>query len=169
MVKRRTILLAVGILIAAAVFLLVRMRTDRDEREIRGNLAELVKLSRLEKREDALKAGLRSRGIAGHFTDDAVVSVPSYQLSIHGRQEIQAMVFQLRTQADRFSLQLGGVEIDLAGDRARAGLSCSAHARVGRGRESEDARGDLEMEWARTEEGWQIKRVETVETIRRPL
>jgi hypothetical protein len=165
--KRKTIPVVI-VVVVLSVFFLLRGCGGSEERAIRRALDELVGRVALSECEDMVRAGLRSRRIGDSFVDDAQISAKTYGISLRGRQDVVTASLRVRTQLDRFTLEISGIEVSVRDDAQEAEVYCAVRVDVA-GMGEEDRRyQEVEMSWSKTEEGWKIARLETVEIVRRP-
>jgi ketosteroid isomerase-like protein len=154
--------------IAASLFILFAflfmqrvLRTD--EALIRNNLKHLASL--LSKPEgEAVAASLIKAGRAAeYFTEDCkVIKVNGY--SAGGRPELFAAIQKARQNAQRISVRLYDIEIDLTdGNSAEANLSAAASAD---GLFGEITARELKLILIKRDGEWKIKSAETIEVLR---
>jgi hypothetical protein len=150
-------------------FSLFGSKMDKEERAIRDALDKLVKLAQVDGKENMISAGARAHAIADLFVSDATVKARSYDVSIGDRNEIKYMTVYLRTHADRFEVDLGDVEVELSDDKTAAAAYADAHLQLHLDGERENAFKEVEFTWRKTEEGWKITQVQTLDVVERPL
>jgi len=169
MVKRLLIVVTIAVALLGIGFLLFGSKMDKEERAIRNALDKLVELAQVDGRENMISAGSRAHAIADFFVSDASIKAQSYGVSIGDRNEIKYMTVYLRTHADRFEVDLGDVEVQLSDDKTAAASYADAHLQLRMDGERENAFKEVEFTWRKTEEGWRITQVQTLDLVERPL
>lgn len=168
MTRRSVVIWALILALALAGGLYWQCRVNTDSRQIRKALRSLVDRAQLEAREDALKAGVRSRAIGNAFTEDVAVTTPVFQQHIADRPSLVALVFRARTNLDSIRLTVHDVEVEVADDRVNATMILSFNVKVAGMGGSDEMWRDVEMGWRKDEGDWRIATAEIIETIRRP-
>ena len=168
MTRRSIVIAALVILLAVAGIIYWQFRPNTDARQIRKALRELVERAQLDAKEDALKAGVRSRSIGNAFTEDVAIMTPVFRQHVSDRPSLVALVFRARTNVDSISVTVHDVEIEIADDRLNATMILSFNAKVVGMGSSDEMWRDVELVWRKDDGEWQIAEAETIETIQRP-
>ena len=168
MTRRSTTALAIAVALVVGGGIVWQVRGNTDSRQIRKALRDLLERAQLESREDALKAGIRSRSIGNAFTEDVAISTPMFRHHISDRPSLVALVFRARTHLDSLRLSVHDVEVDVADNRLDAAMILSFNANIAGMGSSDEMWRDVELAWRKDEGEWRIAEAEAIETIQRP-
>ncbi len=162
---------AVGITAVAVLILLggfVFLSRERDELQIRRNLSLLREL--LEKSSDESPvAGLgRAKRVGMFFVDDCRIGIGHPVPDIHGRNELVAIVQQMRKSVCEAHIRFVDISISVSGDGTGAFVSMTAVAAARGAGEfgSETEACEVEMAWAKIGRSWRIKEVRKIKALR---
>jgi hypothetical protein len=143
------------------------LRTGGEEERIRERLHQGIAAATWSERENPIAAGLKVQKLADYVLTNVAIRVPSMPFSISSRRSLVQMAAQARTQADGLALNVEGVTIDIADDKASAIMEASVQAVVDRFGERTAEWMDLRFHWRKEDGEWRIERIEKVEAIRR--
>ncbi|PXA05075.1 hypothetical protein DDZ13_03675 [Coraliomargarita sinensis] len=160
----KKIIIAVLVLITAGVF--VRGCFTGPEGQIRKQLGELEELVSYEEGEGDFSALGKVKSLGGLFTEDVDIRLQGFAgaRTVKGRKQVQQAAMAARSQAKSLQASLHDITVQVADDQLSATAEATGRARVSG--ESSSVVQDFRFTFEKTEEGWLIAKVATVEALR---
>lgn len=159
------IIIAVSVALIAAFFL--RACFSGAEGQIRKQLTELEELVTFEAGEGDLSSITKVKRLGGLFTKDVTVELKGLNMRVrrvNGREQIQQAALAARKQLSGLEASLHDVTVELAEDMESAIVEATGRAKVaGEGRSEVQ---DFLFTFTKTDEGWLIAEVKTVQALR---
>ncbi len=163
----RLIILLVAVLGAAGYFGYRYLWLADDERILHGKVDKLVELAEKEGEETLFSSIGTAREIAGHFTEEFVVSMGRpFPEGRQDRDEFAAVIHQARSSAGDLRFRVSDRDLVVAEDGGSAVMELTGHG-IARfhehGRRDESRR--FRVEWIKEEGDWLISRVELIDIL----
>ncbi|HKK17985.1 MAG TPA: nuclear transport factor 2 family protein [Opitutales bacterium] len=160
----KKIIIAVLGLIVAGFFL--RACFAGAEGQIRKQLTTLEELVSYEAGEGDLAALGKVKRLGGLFTEDVEIRLAGIKgaRTVNGRKQVQQAAMAARSQAGSLEASLHDITVNVAEDKRSATAEATGRAKVSGERSS--IVQDFVFGFEKTEEGWLIARVRTVEALR---
>ena len=152
-------------LVIAVAFLVIRI--DRDESEIRKNLAAIETLLTKSSDEKPLAGFGRARKVGTFFTDDCYVAFGAPVPDIHDDGELLAVVQRVRHAVHRVEVRFDDISISVSDDRDSAEVILTATAIVykqGNLKGEIEAR-EVESTAVKVDGSWKFRKVIGIETL----
>ena len=138
-----------------------------DEGQIRKQLSDLEELVSFEAGEGNLSSLTKVKRLGGLFTEDVSVEFKGLGVrvrTVNGREQIQQAALAARKQVSGLDAVLYDVTVDLTDDQRSAIVEATGRAKIaGEGRSEVQ---DFLFTFKRTDEGWLIAEVTTVQALR---
>lgn len=158
----------ISILAIALVVALFILRTcfAGPEGQIRKQLAAMEELVSYEAGEGDLATLGKVRRLGSLFTEDVKIRLSGFSgaRNVNGRKEVQQAAMAARSQVKRLSATLHDITVLVAEDKRSASVEATGRAKIA-GEESSVVQ-DFVFSFTKTDEGWLVDRVETVEALR---
>jgi len=136
------------------------------EGQIRKQLSKLEELVSYEAGEGDLASLGKVKRLGGLFTEDVAIKLAGFKgaRSVEGRKQVQQAAMAARSQADSLRASLHDITVQVAEDKTSATVEATGQARISGERSSTVQ--DFVFIFEKTEEGWLIAKVKTVEALR---
>jgi len=136
------------------------------EGQIRRQLAQLEELVSYSAGEGDLAALGKVKRLGGLFSEDVEIELKGFGgvRNVNGRRQVQQAAMAARSQAESLQASLHDIMIEVAADQGSAAVEATGRAKVGGERSS--LVQDFVFSFEKTDEGWLIRKVETVQALR---
>jgi hypothetical protein len=136
------------------------------EARIREQLAQLEELVSYEAGEGDLAKLGKVKRLGGLFTEDVKIQLKGFAgaRTVSGRKQVQQAAMAARSQAKSLEASLHDITVQLAEDKMSATAEATGRAKLSGERSS--VVQDFLFTFEKTEEGWLIAKVRTVEALR---
>ena len=165
--KRAVFWLATGLVLIAALWLGLRLFSG-PERVIRARLAKLAREASFQPGEAPLAKISHVSNLRSFFAPGIVIRVNLEQggtQTLEGREDLMEALAAVRGTLPGLELEFLDVQVEVNADRVSASAVLTLRYRLGR--EKEPALQELKLVLQKSEQGWQVNRVENVNALRR--
>lgn len=156
------------LLVAASAITAGIWSYNRDEMKLKRAILRVAEQAEKSAPESPIFAAGRADGIAGSFVETPEFEITGVEIpSTIARGELRAQIYYFRENLDRLEIRIDDVSAAIAPDHLSATQTFTARVTAsGRAAEESGVR-EVRIFWAKTDEGWKIRRIEASEGFRR--
>ena len=136
------------------------------EAEIRKQLDELQELVSYQSEEGDLASLTKVKRLGGLFTEDVAIRLSGFGATrrVQGRKQVRQAAMAARSQAASLEASLHDIVVQLGEDEMSATVEATGRAKVSG--ENSSMVQDFRFGFEKTEDGWLIAEVKTMEALR---
>lgn len=157
---KRIIIAAVVAVIAIGWFMFPR---GGPEAAINKRLDALFELVGKQGPESRITAISTARKIANHFTEDCIVASGQARISVESKDSLAGAMVSARDMADTIELGIRRRSITMNPGNESATMNLLVHVNADVRGARENGSGEYYLEWVKTPDGWNIRRVVPVQ------